>query len=62
MFRKSHQLSLVLPKPRSEAVVGIFPDQQAIIRLVDANLMEQSLEWPVRRCHYMTFNQGTAQQ
>ena len=42
------------PAPAKAGVIGIFPNEAAIVRLVGAILLEQNDEWAVQRARYMT--------
>jgi hypothetical protein len=62
-FPKAHWTKLHSTNPierfhgeikRRTEVVGIFPNDDAIVRLVGALLLEQNDEWAVPRSRYMT--------
>ncbi len=62
-FPKEHRAKLHSTNPierlngeikRRTEVVGIFPNDDAIVRLLGALLLEQNDEWAVQRARYMT--------
>ena len=68
-FPKAHWAKLHSTNPierlngeikRGADVIGIFPNEAAIRRLLGAILIEQNDEWAVQRCRYMTLETMTA--
>jgi transposase-like protein len=62
-FPKEHRAKIHSTNPierlngeikRRTEVVGIFPDEPSITRLIGAILLEQNDEWAVQRARYMT--------
>lgn len=62
-FPKEHRAKLNATNPverlngkikRRTEVIGIFPNDDAIVRLVRALLLEQNDEWAAKRARYMT--------
>jgi transposase-like protein len=62
-FPKEHRVKLHSTNPlerlngeskRRTEVVGIFPNEAAIMRLVGASLLEQNDEWAVQRARYVS--------
>jgi hypothetical protein len=53
-FAQERQRKGAILMPVRIDVVGIFPNEAAITRLVGALLLEQSDEWAVQRARYMT--------
>ena len=62
-FPKEHRVKIHSTNPierlngeikRRTEVVGIFPDEASITRLIGAILLEQNDEWAVQRARYMT--------
>jgi putative transposase len=67
-FPSAHRVKLHSTNPlervnaeikRRTEVVGIFPNEDAIVRLVGAILLEQNDEWAVQRARYMTLETMT---
>lgn len=54
MLHSTNPLERLIGKiKRRTEVIGIFPNEDAIVRLVGAILLEQNDEWAVQRSRYM---------
>jgi hypothetical protein len=62
-FVEEHRVKIHLTNPierlngeikRRTEIIGIFPNEAAIARLIGAILLEQNDEWAVQRARYMT--------
>ena len=60
MLHSTNQLERLHGKiKRRTNVVGIFPNEDAITRLIGAILVEQNNEWAIQRARYMTLESIT---
>ena len=53
---KLHSTNPIERIKRRTEVIGIFPNQDAIVRLIGAILLEQNDDWAVQCARYMTLD------